>query len=41
MALSDDIGGGGAKGEKRRRLLGEEKERVRSGVGKPLEGSET
>jgi hypothetical protein len=40
-APNDDIGGGGAEGEKRRRLLGEEKERGRSRVGKTLEGSET
>jgi hypothetical protein len=41
MAPSDDIRGGGAEGEKQRRLLGEEKERGRSGVGKTLESSKT
>jgi hypothetical protein len=40
MAPNDDIGGGGAKGEKRGQRLGEEKERGHSGVGKTLEGSE-
>jgi hypothetical protein len=40
MASNDDIGGGGAEGEKRGRQLSEEKERGRSGVGKTLEGSE-
>jgi hypothetical protein len=39
-APNDDIRGGGAEGEKRGRLLGEEKDKGRSGVGKTLEGSE-
>jgi hypothetical protein len=40
MAPDEDIGGGGAEGEKRERRLGEEKERGRSGVRKTLKGSE-
>jgi hypothetical protein len=40
MAPDDDIGGGGAEGEKRGRWLSEKKERGCSGVRKTLEGSE-
>jgi hypothetical protein len=40
IALDDDIGGGGAEGEKQGRWLGEEKERGRSGVRKTLESFE-
>jgi hypothetical protein len=40
MASDNDIGGGGAEGEKRGRRLSEEKERGHSGVRKTLEGSE-